>query len=235
MSHGTDHGAGAPRRSLRTRRGLLALGAVVAVASVGCTCSRRALDTSLKYVEAKAAYDHTCAPDLPHSFARHFERGWRCGYLTIAKGGDDCPPAVPPQQYWAHKYQSVEGRQFVVVWYDGWRAGAAAAKSYGVDLCHRVPAIDPCGTCGVRPDCDCRQACRFPTSGVLPEPTSVQHGMYGRTPGVTAPKRLPPIEDGAAIEAAPALPAEPTPSATAPAANAELLAPPPANASRAAE
>lgn len=188
---------------------------VAAIASVaGCTCTRRGLDTSLKYVEAKAAYEQSCPPCLPHAFQRHFERGWRCGYLSVAKGRRACPPAVPPHQYWTHKYQSAEGRQFIVTWYDGWRAGAATAKSFGVDNCYRVPAI-----CS---DCDCRTACLAPATGVLPLPEAVTNGGFGRAaaPPVPAPiVRLPAVVEPAGVSA-------PGPS---PSDDAEVLAPPPAS------
>ena len=133
--------------------------------AMGCSCSRRTVDTSLKFVEAKAAYAASCQPQLPCAYLKHYELGWRNGYMSVAKGRRACPPALPPQQYWAHKYESPEGRQFVVTWYDGWRAGAKAAKCQRLDDLHRVPAI--------RSDCDCRSACDCAGSGVLPNPTAV--------------------------------------------------------------
>lgn len=217
MNHGSNLRTGVARRRSTASISAAAAAVIALAASAGCTCTRNTVDTTLKYVEAKAAYDHTCQPDLPLSFLRHYERGWRCGYLTVAKGGDTCPPAVPPQTYWRHKYESVEGRQYVVTWYDGWRAGAATAKSYGADLCHKVPALDPCSTCNCRPDCDCRTACNYPTGGVLPNPGAAPNAAadIGAIP-VPAPtmQRLPPIE--------------PEPAAAPQPTGEEVLAPPPA-------
>lgn len=206
MSHGRRFcaliaAAGAPRCAA-----VALIGAAVLVAS-GCGTTRRALDTGNKFLEAKAAYAHSPRPNLPFAYERHFERGWRCGYLSVAKGRDTCPPAVPPEEYYGHQYQSPAGRQFVCVWYDGWRAGAAVAKSKGLDVAYRVPAIrNGC--------CDCRTACSVGGSGVLPLPESVRGSELGPPrlppPPPTAPVRLPavPAAAPAAEEIAPLPPAE---------------------------
>lgn len=190
MIHDHRPNAGEPPRWSNASRTLVALALALAL-TAGCAGSRRAVDTSLKYLESKAAYEQSCPPQLPHTFQRHYERGWRCGYMTVAKGRKPCPPAVPPQQYWSHKYQSAEGRQFIVTWYDGWRAGAECASGFGIDNCYRVPAIHT--------DCDCRTACNFPTSGVLPNPETVANVGAGSRVNTAFPPRsespvpLPPV------------------------------------------
>jgi len=181
--------------------GLLALGV-----AVGCSCSRRTVDTSIKFVEAKAAYAASCQPQLPNAYLKHYELGWRNGYLSVAKGRRACPPALPPQQYWAHKYESPEGRQFVVSWYDGWRAGAQTAKCQQLDDLHRVPAIHS--------DCDCRSACDCAGSGVLPNPSAVCSSNLSQSFETTGDGPTP---------AAPVPGIEPSPSDQQP---TEVVAPP---------
>ena len=126
----------------------------------GCSCARNGLDTSLKYFESKVAYLHAAPNCLTHDQERHYERGFRCGYVHVAKGRKGCPPAVPPEQYWAHKYQSPSGRQYIGLWYDGYRAGAAAAKCNGLDAYHRVYAVSA--------DCDCQSNCDSTSGPTLP-------------------------------------------------------------------
>lgn len=179
MSHGIKAGAAAQATiAMQTRltrataccpqQGIAIVLILAAFSTVGCTCSRNAVDHTLKFMEAKAAYQESCQPNLPLAYLKHYELGWRCGYKSVSTGRRACPPAVPPQQYWAHQYQSCQGRTFVVTWYDGWRAGAAAAKSCGNDRLYRVPAIHS--------DCDCQSACCVAGSGTLPRPEAVRNG-----------------------------------------------------------
>ena len=77
-------------------------------------------------------------------YARHFERGWRQGYYDVTKGGDGCPPSVPPQQYWTVKYQNAEGCRQIATWYNGYRRGVTAARRDGRHLYSGVPVGAVC-------------------------------------------------------------------------------------------
>lgn len=57
----------------------------------------------------------------------HYKDGYRQAFIDIANGGSgDCPP-VPPPRYWNTFYRSACGEKFAEQWFNGYRAGAAAA------------------------------------------------------------------------------------------------------------
>lgn len=57
----------------------------------------------------------------------HYKDGYRQAFIDIANGGSgDCPP-VPPPRYWNTFYRSECGEKFAEQWFNGYRAGAAAA------------------------------------------------------------------------------------------------------------
>jgi hypothetical protein len=57
-----------------------------------------------------------------------FRAGFRAGYASVAAGGNGCPPAVPPRQYWTWKYQTPEGQAKIAAWFSGFPHGARAAE-----------------------------------------------------------------------------------------------------------
>ncbi len=58
----------------------------------------------------------------------HFKDGYRQAFIDIANGGSgDCPP-VPPPKYWNTYYRSECGEKYAEQWFNGYRAGAAAAN-----------------------------------------------------------------------------------------------------------
>jgi hypothetical protein len=81
----------------------------------------------------------------------HFSRGWRRGYADVLMGGDGQCPAVPPQCYWSHKYQTNRGDVAVKDWFSGYSYGAAAAIASGCDHYNSVPLADTFRNC--KPSC----------------------------------------------------------------------------------
>lgn len=57
-----------------------------------------------------------------------FGAGFRAGYVSVASGGNGCPPPVPPRKYWTWKYQTPEGQAKVAAWFSGFPYGAQAAE-----------------------------------------------------------------------------------------------------------
>ncbi len=57
-----------------------------------------------------------------------FGAGFRAGYVSVASGGNGCPPAVAPRKYWTWKYQTPEGQAKVAAWFAGFPHGARAAE-----------------------------------------------------------------------------------------------------------
>ena len=61
-------------------------------------------------------------------YSKHFEAGFIDGYSSVCCGGDGFVPAMPPEEYWGNEYQSGDGARCVNSWFEGYPAGAAAAK-----------------------------------------------------------------------------------------------------------
>ncbi|MCA9246949.1 MAG: hypothetical protein KDA42_07535 [Planctomycetales bacterium] len=80
--------------------------------------------------------------------ARDFERGWRQAYYDVARGSDGQPPVLPPQSYWAIKYQNADGAQRIAAWYEGYLLGASAAHRDGVGLYNVIPTSPLADCCG---------------------------------------------------------------------------------------
>jgi hypothetical protein len=72
------------------------------------------------------------------TFGKHFERGFIEGYCSVSEGGDGFVPAMPPQDYWGSEYQTADGAQCVNTWFEGYPAGAAAAKKDKAGNYHEI-------------------------------------------------------------------------------------------------
>jgi hypothetical protein len=68
----------------------------------------------------------------------HFGAGFRSGYVSVASGGNGCPPAIPPREYWTWKYQTPEGQAQVAAWFAGYPYGAKAAEEDGAGLYQQI-------------------------------------------------------------------------------------------------
>ena len=72
------------------------------------------------------------------AFGKHFERGFIEGYCSVSEGGDGFVPAMPPQEYWGSEYQTADGAQCVNTWFEGYPAGATAAKQDKAGNYHEI-------------------------------------------------------------------------------------------------
>ncbi|MEO2012772.1 MAG: hypothetical protein ABGZ53_00220 [Fuerstiella sp.] len=78
------------------------------------------------------AYD-----DLQHPW--HFSKGFKEGYRDVLNGGKGCQPTIPPQCYWKPCYQSMEGKNKINSWFDGFSHGALAAAQDGYGDMGQIP------------------------------------------------------------------------------------------------
>lgn len=132
----------------------------------GCCCTDEGLDHALKRTEARLAYTEPCDCSIPAGVGADYERGWRAGYLDVSEGRSGTPPVVPPHRYRTYKYQTGVGRQAAAAWYQGFAAGAAAAKCQGLDNANRVFAVEsPCMAC--EGQCECSMPGVLPTAEAM--------------------------------------------------------------------
>ena len=71
-------------------------------------------------------------------FPEHFRQGFVDGYCDICNGGDGYVPAVPPEDYWSHQYQSPEGAKCVNTWFRAYPLGVKAAREDGAGSFQKV-------------------------------------------------------------------------------------------------
>lgn len=112
---------------------LLLVGMIVS--SFGC----RAIETGKRHfiqgpikcyrdrVWAERAYNLRFG-NCERPYGQHFEAGFIDGYCSVCCGGDGFVPAMPPEEYWGNEYQSGDGARCVNSWFEGYPAGAAAAR-----------------------------------------------------------------------------------------------------------
>jgi len=140
---------------------LLCVFATSVFSLAGCCCYDEGIDHALKRTEARLAYAEPCDCPVPAGVGADYERGWRAGYLDVSEGRSGTPPVVAPHRYRTYKYQTGSGRQAAAAWYQGFAAGAAAAKCQGLDQANRVFSVEsPC--------MDCQGQCECASPGVLP-------------------------------------------------------------------
>ena len=78
-------------------------------------------------VWAKRAYNLRYG-NCERSYGNHFRNGFIEGYCDVCNGGSGYVPAMPPDSYWSNEYQCADGAKCVNAWFEGYPAGAAAAK-----------------------------------------------------------------------------------------------------------
>ena len=71
-------------------------------------------------------------------FPEHFKQGFVDGYCNVCNGGDGYVPAVPPEDYWSHQYQSPEGAKCVNTWFRAYPLGVKAAREDGAGAFQKV-------------------------------------------------------------------------------------------------
>ena len=69
-----------------------------------------------------------------------FGAGFRQGYIAVARGGDGCPPTLPPRRYWNYRFERPEGQRRIAAWFTGYPYGVLAAAEYGAGVKQRVPS-----------------------------------------------------------------------------------------------
>lgn len=112
------------------------------VSSVGCVSFQ---DCEYKFAQnwrAHRAYWECSEDYFGTRMGFHFARGWKKGYSDVLMGGDGQCPAVPPQCYWSHKFQSEWGEAAIEDWYQGYAQGAATALASGREHYNEVPRSD---------------------------------------------------------------------------------------------
>jgi hypothetical protein len=75
---------------------------------------------------------------VDHPQFHAFGEGFRDGYISVASGGNGCPPPVPPRRYWNWRYQTPEGQAQVAAWWEGFPYGARAADVDGAGLYQQI-------------------------------------------------------------------------------------------------
>ena len=135
-----DHREIVSKRSFRRLIAAFVVG-LIASQSIGCCstggCHRpgqmleRFVDRQIACyrdrVWAERAYNLRYG-DCERQFGDHFRKGFVAGYCNICDGKDGYVPAMPPQCYWSNEYQCPEGAKCVNAWFEGFPAGAQAAK-----------------------------------------------------------------------------------------------------------
>ena len=124
---------------------MLTLMAVMIFGSLGCRC----IETfHTAYVDgpircyrdriwAERAYNARYGK-CRRSFEAHFEKGFIEGYSAVCQGGDGFVPAMPPRDYWGSEYQTADGAKCVSTWFEGYPAGAAAARQEDAGTYHKI-------------------------------------------------------------------------------------------------
>ncbi len=127
--------------------------------------------------------------------AHDVQRGFVDGFVSVANGGNGCPPVTPNSRYCVGKFRPVDNCCEVGAWYEGFPFGAAAAEQHGCDRWFKLhlpphvakrahPVGCPCAEC-VTPACQA-PPCLCTTSDVL-----IEHGcvpqQYPTVSGEAAP------------------------------------------------
>lgn len=146
MSSQAELNANKNHRSLIGRCLITAFALFVSLQATGCTTTGtvdfgRCLDGPLsKFRErtwAQRAYNMQYA-DCDRPYGDHFRNGFIEGYCSVCSGQDGYVPALPPEDYWGQEYQCAEGSKCVNAWFEGYPAGAAAARKDGAGDYHNI-------------------------------------------------------------------------------------------------
>ena len=93
-------------------------------------------DAKMAWLRCRGLYADVCNP---HDFGQ----GFRDGYESICMGGNGCPPAMPPRNYWSSSCLVDDGHCRTMAWYDGFHHGVLAAQCDGCEgRCNIVCAHD---------------------------------------------------------------------------------------------
>jgi hypothetical protein len=65
------------------------------------------------------------------SYSPDYGLGFRDGFTDYLDAGPGNVPALPPRHYWKSRFQTPEGHQAILDWYDGFSHGAQVAAETG--------------------------------------------------------------------------------------------------------
>jgi hypothetical protein len=94
-------------------------------------------------VWARQAWHAQKAEFAGHPQFHAFGEGFRDGYVSVASGGNGCPPAMPPRKFWSWRYQNPEGQAQIAAWWEGFPYGAKAAEEDGAGLYQQIQVSHP--------------------------------------------------------------------------------------------
>jgi hypothetical protein len=118
---------------------------------------------------AREAWRRVEASHRDSVYSPDFADGFQDGFAEyLYEGGNGQPPAVPPFRYRLSRYQTPEGQQAILEWYDGYREGAAAGRASGLREVMVIPLAEP--PINAVPDRPTSQAARRGDGAAPPEP-----------------------------------------------------------------
>lgn len=110
----------------------------------GNSCRPAKLPYPLGYCGGKdswitTAYAKHCAKRMLRNLGMNqnpedFRDGFVQAYVDVADGQSGAVPPIPPEKYWSAYYRSAEGKHHAYQWFEGYRAGAAAALGHQANL-----------------------------------------------------------------------------------------------------
>jgi hypothetical protein len=96
-----------------------------------------------KKLQAWSAW-HSAKGEVPENKnTRDFAKGYKAGFLDVARGGDGTAPPVAPKEYWSAKYSCGDNCS-VNLWYEGFYYGALHALRDNYQGCYAVPSRNNC-------------------------------------------------------------------------------------------
>jgi hypothetical protein len=142
------------RGAIPMKRPTMWLMAVLVITEAGCAqfqdyANERLIAARNQHLARRAWRSMRYAYPAEAPYARHFRRGFLAGYVNVASGGNGCPPVLPPKEYWGACYQTPEGREKILTWFDGFHQGALVAAQDGVGNWTEIPTSLPCNVRGL--------------------------------------------------------------------------------------
>jgi len=74
-------------------------------------------------------------------YSADYAFGFRDGFADYLDAGPGNMPTLPPRRYWKGRYQTPEGHQAILDWYDGFGHGAQVAAAGGYRQFITLPSV----------------------------------------------------------------------------------------------
>ena len=97
-------------------------------------CDRHAVRKAAIRGANQSLAQQCCGP-----MSRDFEFGFQQAFIDIANGGSGALPTIPPPRYWTAAYRTTWGHHKAQQWFEGYQAGASAAKCGALHEAQTVP------------------------------------------------------------------------------------------------